>query len=75
MQIPTPAHLDRVTLVLEGHTLERLRHYRELQRQWLDAEDGSAQSLALREQLNDVRSHLAAWLDVAVELQEKGAQG
>ncbi|NWB63488.1 hypothetical protein [Pseudomonas sp. F1002] len=75
MQIPTPAALDRVTVILEGHTLERLRQYRELQRAWLDAEDGSAQSLALREQLNDVRSHLAAWLDVAVELQEKGAQG
>lgn len=75
MQIPTPAALDRVTVILEGHTLERLRQYRELQREWLDAEDGSAHSLALREQLNDVRSHLAAWLDVAVELQEKGAQG
>lgn len=75
MQIPTPANLDRVTVILEGHTLERLRQYRELQRQWLSAEDGSAQSLALREQLNDVRSHLAAWLDVAVELQEKEAHG
>ncbi|AOE82490.1 hypothetical protein A7318_28005 (plasmid) [Pseudomonas lurida] len=75
MQIPTPAALDRVTVILEGHTLERLRQYRDLQRAWLDAEDGSAQSLALREQLNDVRSHLAAWLDVAVEMQEKGAQG
>lgn len=75
MQIPTPAALDRVTVILEGHTLERLRQYRELQRQWLDAEDGSALSLALREQLNDARSHLAAWLDVAVELQEKDAQG
>lgn len=60
-------------VVVDEHALKFLHQYRELEQQWMDAPDGSAESYALRDQLEPLRMKLVIWLNVAVARAEDAA--
>lgn len=53
-------------VVVEEHAMALLQQYRELEKQRLDAPNGSAEFQALSEQLHPLRMKLVIWLNVAV---------
>jgi hypothetical protein len=63
-----------VSVTLERHALELVYRYREVEQKWLDAEDGSLESIAMWAEVELVRTKLAIWLNQAVARAEDAAK-
>lgn len=68
-----PREPSDLFVVVEDHAMQLLRQYREVEQQWMDAPDGSAESRALAEQLKPLRMKLVIWLNTAVARAEDAA--